>query len=140
MRLSFIITLIKSFNMHYCPFLLKDIPWVPLSESDSLKVLLVFLSSEVFYNQLFPKYISGILIPSVSQIVWIRFVASASEPNYLQRLLAVTTKKLPVNTYKPSVFFVGHMQTVQNQIRCHRMQRLIRLSTVCLQNFPLKME
>ena len=35
---------------------------------------------------------------------------------------------------KPSVLFVGHRQTVQTQIRRCRMQRLIRVSTVCLQN------
>ena len=37
-----------------------------------------------------------------------------------------------VKPYKPSVFFVGHRQTVQTQTRHHRMWRLIRVYTVCL--------
>ena len=35
--------------------------------------------------------------------------------------------------FKPSVFFVGHMQTVQAQTRRRTTRRLIRASTVCLQ-------
>ena len=38
-----------------------------------------------------------------------------------------------LNPLEPSVLFVGHRQTVQTQIRRHRMRRLIRVSTVCLQ-------
>ena len=44
------------------------------------------------------------------------------------------------NQYKPSILFVGHMQTVQIQIRCCRMQHLTRVSTICLQNVLLKFE
>ena len=44
------------------------------------------------------------------------------------------------NPHKPSVLFVGHRQTAQTQIRHRRMQRLIRFSTVCLQNVLLKFE
>ena len=36
------------------------------------------------------------------------------------------------------VHFVGHWQTVQNQIRRRKMRCLIRFSTVCLQKFLLK--
>ena len=40
-----------------------------------------------------------------------------------------------LNPYKPSVLFVGHRQTVQNQMRRRKMRCLIRfLSTICLQN------
>ena len=39
-----------------------------------------------------------------------------------------------VNPFKPSVLFVGYRQTVPNQIRRSKMWRLIRFSTVCLQN------
>ena len=35
------------------------------------------------------------------------------------------------NPYKPSVLYVGHRQTVQNQNRRHRTRRLIRFSTIC---------
>ena len=35
-------------------------------------------------------------------------------------------------SYKPSVLFVGHRQTVKTQIRRRRMRRLIRISTICL--------
>ena len=45
---------------------------------------------------------------------------------------------LLINPYKPSVLFVGHLQTVQNQIIRRKMRRLIRFSTVCLQKFLLK--
>ena len=45
-----------------------------------------------------------------------------------------------INPYKPSVIFVGHRQTVQNQIRRHRTWRLIRFCTACIQNILLKYE
>ena len=35
------------------------------------------------------------------------------------------------NPYKPSILFLGHMQTVQTQIRRHRTRRLIKIFTVC---------
>ena len=41
-----------------------------------------------------------------------------------------------LNPYKPIVLLVGHRQTVQTQIRRRRTRRLIRVSTVCLQNVP----
>ena len=47
-----------------------------------------------------------------------------------------------VNAYKPSILFLGHRQTTQTEIRRRRMRmhRLIRVSTVCLQNVLLKFE
>ena len=39
-----------------------------------------------------------------------------------------------INQFKPSVLFVGHMQTVDIQTRRRTIRRLIRVSTVCLQN------
>ena len=44
-----------------------------------------------------------------------------------------------MNTIMPSLLFVGHRQTVQTKIRCHRMQHLIRVSTVCLHIVLLKL-
>ena len=44
------------------------------------------------------------------------------------------------NPYKPSALFVGNRQTVENQIRRRKTQRLIRFSTGCLQKFLLKLE
>ena len=44
------------------------------------------------------------------------------------------------NPYMPSVLFVGHRQILQTQIRSHRMRRLIRVSTVCLHNYLVKIE
>ena len=41
---------------------------------------------------------------------------------------------------KPSVLYVGHRQSVQNQIRRRKTRRLITFSTVCLQKFLLKFE
>ena len=43
-----------------------------------------------------------------------------------------TIMKYVINPYKPGDLFVGHRQTVQNQIRCNT-RYLIRFSTVCLQ-------
>ena len=45
-----------------------------------------------------------------------------------------------INPYKPSVLFIGHRQTAQTQIRCHRIWHLIRVSTVCSQNVLLEFE
>ena len=45
-----------------------------------------------------------------------------------------------INPYKPSVLFVGHRQTVQNQIRRRKTRLLIKFSTVCLQKFLLRYE
>ena len=45
-----------------------------------------------------------------------------------------------LNPFKPRALFVGHRQTVQNQIRRGNTRRLIRFSTVCLQNVLLKFE
>ena len=39
------------------------------------------------------------------------------------------------NQYKPNILFVGHIQTVETQIRQGLMWHLIRVSTVCLQKF-----
>ena len=44
-----------------------------------------------------------------------------------------------VNNYKHIVLFMGHRQTVKTQIRCHKMRRLIRVSSVCLQVVLLNM-
>ena len=49
-------------------------------------------------------------------------------------------KKCIFKPYMPSVLYVGHRQIAQTQIRRHRMLRLIRVSTVCLHNFLLKLE
>ena len=46
-----------------------------------------------------------------------------------------------INPYMPSVLLWGIIiQTMQTQIRRHRMRRLIRVSTVCLQNILLTVE
>ena len=45
-----------------------------------------------------------------------------------------------VNPYKPSVSFFGQRQTVQTQIRRPRARRLIRVFTVCWQEFLSKIE
>ena len=49
-------------------------------------------------------------------------------------------QKTRVNPYKPSILFVGQRQTMQTQIRRRILRRLIRVSTVCLQNVLLKFE
>ena len=60
-------------------------------------------------------------------------------PKFLQ-LLWDNQNNCIFNPYMPSVLYVGHRQIAQTQIRCHRMRRLIRVSTVCLHNFLLKLE
>ena len=42
------------------------------------------------------------------------------------------------NAYKPSVLLIGHMQTVQTQIRLRIMRCLIRIFTICLRNVLIK--
>ena len=37
-------------------------------------------------------------------------------------------KSQNLNPYKPNVLLVGHIQTMQAEIRCHRTQRLMRVS------------
>ena len=64
----------------------------------------------------------------IKQAPWIR-VAFASEGG-----------ENDINPYKPSVIFVGHRQTGQTQIRRRILGRLIRVSTVCIQNVLLKFE
>ena len=44
------------------------------------------------------------------------------------------------NPYKPGVLFLWHRQTVQTQIRRRRTRRLIRVFTVCWQEFLTKIE
>ena len=43
-----------------------------------------------------------------------------------------------INPYKLAINFMGYQQIMQNQIRHHRLCRLIRFCTVCLQNVLLK--
>ena len=45
-----------------------------------------------------------------------------------------------LNPLKSSVRFVGHRQTVQNQVRRHKTWRPIRIFTVCYLNVQLKFE
>ena len=49
-------------------------------------------------------------------------------------------KILELNPYKPSVLYMGHRKTVQTQIRRRRMERLIRVSTVCSHKGLLEFE
>ena len=49
--------------------------------------------------------------------------------------------KLPfISPYKPRILFVGRRQIMQTQTRRRRTRRLIRVSTVFLQNVLLKFE
>ena len=45
-----------------------------------------------------------------------------------------------INPNKPGVPFVGHKQTMQTQMRHLIMQHLIRVFTVCLEDFQLQKE
>ena len=45
---------------------------------------------------------------------------------------------LCLTTYKPSILFMGHHQTMQNQIRCHNMWHLIRFCAVCSTEYAFK--
>ena len=44
------------------------------------------------------------------------------------------------NPYKPGIPFVAHRQTVQTLIRRRIMRRLIKVFTICLQEFQLQIE
>ena len=61
-------------------------------------------------------------------------------PKFLQ-LLCDKQNNCIFISYMPSARYVEHWQIAQTQItRGHRMRRLIRVSTVCLHNFLLKLE
>ena len=59
---------------------------------------------------------------------------------FWSRIILIDLSLSLFNSYKSSVLFAGHMQTVQTQIRRRIMRCLIRVSTVYLQNilFDLK--
>ena len=59
-------------------------------------------------------------------------LANSADPDEMPHIVAIHLGFTLFHPYKPVVLFVGHMQTVENQIRCRRMWRLIRVSTVCL--------
>ena len=94
-------------------------------------------------EQNFSKIVSGILPGCqtiwiqirrdiLSGLIWIQTVCNG----YLQ-----TSKR--VNPYKPSIIFVGHMQTVHSRIRCHKMwsnQGLHCLLTECSIKILIKMK
>ena len=93
------------------------------------------------------KLLSG--IRSECQIVWIKIRLNILSGLILAQTVCkdkvatssiVKTKLYLFNPYKPSVLLLGHRQMVQNQIRCHRTLRLIRFSSICLQNILLKFE
>ena len=50
------------------------------------------------------------------------------------------TNELLVNSHKSSVLFVGRVQTVKTMFRRHLTRRLIRSSTVCLNNVLFNFE
>ena len=88
-------------------------------------------------------------IPRVGYIVKVAFLLALSIAvncplPFVDTLKSFITRSLSIlhmnylNPYKPSVLFVGHRQTEQTQIRRRRSWRLIRFSTVCLQNVLLK--
>ena len=55
-------------------------------------------------------------------------------------VLMLYTLHYTFNPYKPSVPFWGHRQTVQTEIRRRGTRRLIRVFTVCLQEFLFEIE
>ena len=62
-------------------------------------------------------------------MVW--FVASDCETVLLTVRFIKPFACFCFNPYKPSVYFVGHRQTVQTQSKRRKLWRLIRVSTVC---------
>ena len=82
------------------------------------------------------------VIPSECQSFWVQIrhfflsglmCVQAVYKGFIQQVTKVITNGEKVNKYKPNIFFVGHMQIVQTQIRHCRKQHLIRFCTVCLQ-------
>ena len=83
-----------------------------------------------------PKYILGhtdVLIND-KHVFFVHFKAKNNDNSYFYKNYRLSFQWVPyyLNPYKPSVFFVGHRQTVQTQIRRHRTWRMIRVFTVCL--------
>ena len=76
-------------------------------------MFLVHFHKEDFFNNILPKFL---------QLLWDK------QNNCI------------FNLYMPSIFFVGQRQIVQTQIRLHKMRHMIRVSTVYLHTFLLKLE
>ena len=64
----------------------------------------------------------------------------AEKINTSQTLQRSDAEIYHINPVKPSVLFVGHRHTVKTLIRRRKTRRLIRVSTVCLQNVLLKFD
>ena len=73
---------------------------------------------------------------------WTKFVSTATSFTHLlncsRQHFIKSTSCCVFNPYKPCIHFMGHWQTVQNQIRQRRMWRLIWFCTIFLQNELLK--
>ena len=85
-----------------------------------------------------------VILTKMSCLIWVQTVCKGYQKTTLSIALPAgldierslnDTRNIFSNPYKPSVLFVGHQQTVQNQIRRCIMRLLIRFSTVCSQNF-----
>ena len=67
------------------------------------------------------------------------FNFTVGSPHYLVILTSYINYHF-INPYKPGVNFVRHRQIMQTQIGRRIMWRLIRVSTVCLQNVLFKFD
>ena len=59
----------------------------------------------------------------------VTFIIRPTEYIYIMNLYKFAASL--INPYKPSVLFVGHRQTMQNQNRRRRTRHLIKFSTIC---------
>ena len=102
----------------------------------------IFAPSKSRYNT-FQKWITKVLIRLCTCTGWSVPLLFTNPKNRFSPVEAHIDEAHIIyylNPYKPSVLFVGHQQTVQNQIRCRKMLRLIWFSTFCKQKFLLKFE
>ena len=87
----------------------------------------------------FAGLVVGILLGEMTESTsWV--LAFASGMFVYIALVDMVSTTLLCYQYEPSFLFVGHWPTAQTQIKRRKMRRLIRVSTVCLQNVLLEFE
>ena len=89
---------------------------------------LVFVEFPCFLFMNFPEVMKRLMIKNVSFTKFLKYVKKKC-----LKVISVTKiyRQYNFNSFTPENPQKGHRQTVQTQIRCHIMLRLIRVYSVC---------
>ena len=125
-------------KLHLIPKITFSQYWLKSWNKTFKQTLILAIAKNCFNRYDFcPTYDIAMPIHMVKTALY-PIIIKFDEETMQLRWVTYTTKLF--NPYKTSVLFVGHRQIVQAEIRRHRLQCLIRLSTVCLQDVLLKFE